>query len=63
MKTIIFEGNTYDFETVSSYFDNYICETINFDSDEPQEVFEQYIAVDTEFTALFEYDFTPIYNA
>lgn len=60
--TIIFEGNKYYYDIVSSYFDREICETIDFDSDEPQRIFDQYIEADPTFAELFEYDFTPVYE-
>lgn len=60
--TIIFEDKKYDYETVASYFDNEICASIDFDSDEPQRTFEQYLEADPTFAELFEYDFTPVYE-
>lgn len=58
--TITFEGRNYYFDTVESYFDNDICREIDFDSDEPQRIFEQYIEADPSFVELFEHDFYSI---
>lgn len=60
METIMFEGKTYDAETVASYYFQDVIEKMNCYTDDPQEFFNEYIKADPEFIELFKYDFTPI---
>ena len=56
--TVNYNGKTYNWETVSSYFDLEISESIDAATNE--EFLETYIERDAEFADLFAYDFTPI---
>ncbi len=58
MNTIIYNGKTYDAETIESYYDDMISHDIIAET--TQEFFEEYIKLDPKFTDLFEYDFYPI---
>lgn len=59
--TVNYNGKTYDWETVSSYFDFEISDMIDWDGDETnEETLEKYIAASPEFADLFGYDLFPI---
>lgn len=58
--TITFRGHIYYYDIIESYFDNEICESITFESNDPQKTFEQYIEADPSFIDLFKYDFYAI---
>lgn len=59
--TVNYNGETYSWEIVSSYFDFAVSDTIDWSGDESnEETLEKYIAADPEFADLFEYDFVPL---
>lgn len=60
MEKIMFNGNAYNAETVASYYDADVVNSMNCYTDDPQEFFDEYIKADPSFVDLFEYDFTAI---
>ena len=62
--TVNYNGATYNWDIVSSYFDFVVSDTIDWDGDETnEETLAKYIAADPEFADLFEYDFNAHFNA
>lgn len=59
--TVNYNGATYNWDIVSSYFDFVVSDTIDWDGNESnEETLAKYIAADPEFADLFEYDFVPL---
>ena len=60
METIIYNGRKYDLETVKSYYEFTVTETMHPNYDTEQEFFDEYIKRDPEFVELFKSDIDPI---
>ena len=60
--TVNYNGATYSWDIVSSYFDFFVLDTIDYwDGNESnEETLAKYIAADPEFAVLFECDFVPL---
>lgn len=58
--TITYNGNQYDADTVSQYYDMSVTNYGDLGAENEQEFFDKYIELDPDFVKLFDYDITPI---